>query len=392
MSSASADRRDHNLVLFEQIVKYQRKRRIIGVSMGHGAADSSDLLSLGEYAVLSVLDAKPDKNVKDLAEMNNVERSWMSRIVSGLESRALIRSAVPENDRRAKTLRVTTKGREALEKADDQARQVMDASLESISQSERREFEKLLSDFASGLGAINYPLRDGTDPAFFHLGRISRASGGLGENFMNTGFNVTQLQVLQVLNERESSEIMMSRIQNSLPFDFSTISRVVAEFVRQGLISKKVSSQDKRVFFLSLTADGQKRVTTAHAAAEKVVRDGTKDFSAQKLDRFIEIFEKVTAVMPLQAPARLHTELNIREIVDAELAEQQSKFVARHSGSAVKNDPRKSYGLFHGSELRAVIKVSRDTDDDSINSLLLVGDSLRRKDLLAFFSTVFELE
>jgi DNA-binding MarR family transcriptional regulator len=96
------------------------------------------------FALLNVLGAREGAIQQELGVAMGIDRSTMVLLVDELESAGLADRRPRPEDRRAREVAITAKGRRVLERARGMARQVEDEVLGGLDKSERRELQKLL--------------------------------------------------------------------------------------------------------------------------------------------------------------------------------------------------------------------------------------------------------
>src|ERR1700739_1229697 len=88
-----------------------------------------------------------------------------------------------------------------------------------------------------------------------HFNRFyTRQIGVLDEGLLASPFTLTQARVLFELGTRKT--VTASEIGELLGLDAGYLSRIVQNFVSQGLITRQASKEDGRQWMLSLTSEG----------------------------------------------------------------------------------------------------------------------------------------
>jgi DNA-binding MarR family transcriptional regulator len=96
------------------------------------------------FALLNVLGAREGAIQQELGAVMGIDRSTMVLLVDELESAGLAKRRPHPDDRRAREVAITAKGRRVLERARRMARQVEDEVLGGLDAGERRELLALL--------------------------------------------------------------------------------------------------------------------------------------------------------------------------------------------------------------------------------------------------------
>lgn len=91
----------------------------------------------------------------------------------------------------------------------------------------------------------------------------TREVGALRKNFLDTPWSLGEMRVwFEIAN---GADVTASDIAKALDFDAAYLSRMLARFEKDGLVTRTRSEADGRVSHLKLTARGRKRVEAANA-------------------------------------------------------------------------------------------------------------------------------
>jgi DNA-binding MarR family transcriptional regulator len=101
-------------------------------------------LSAAQLSVLSALESRKADKATDLCKALCYDRSFMSRTLDRLESKALMRRLRRNGERRTITLELTAEGRLVVEQARNCAFDVLRHCMREIPQSEIHHFEVIL--------------------------------------------------------------------------------------------------------------------------------------------------------------------------------------------------------------------------------------------------------
>jgi DNA-binding MarR family transcriptional regulator len=93
--------------------------------------------------------------------------------------------------------------------------------------------------------------------------------GILNKSFMNSKYSLPQTRVLHAINTQEG--ITPKEITAMLNMDKSYLSRILIDFEKKKLITKKVSSTDGRAFNLYATKSGKKEFALIDEASNKQI-------------------------------------------------------------------------------------------------------------------------
>src|SRR3954452_4390783 len=109
-------------------------------------ADALDTIGLtpASFGLLNILGAREGAIQQELGAAMGVDPSTMVALIDGLEKAGLAKREPHPNDRRARAVAITPKGRRTLERGRQMAAQVEDEVLRGLSVSERQQLKKLL--------------------------------------------------------------------------------------------------------------------------------------------------------------------------------------------------------------------------------------------------------
>jgi DNA-binding MarR family transcriptional regulator len=107
-------------------------------------------VSLWEWRTIALLGgAAGPQSLNELARAASIDKSQMSRVVSGLAARGLVLRAIDANDARGVRLTLTRAGRKLYEGLMRAAAERNDAFLECLSERERAAFDAALAKLAT---------------------------------------------------------------------------------------------------------------------------------------------------------------------------------------------------------------------------------------------------
>ena len=113
----------------------------------------------------------------------------------------------------------------------------------------------------------------------------TRQIGVLDEGLLASPYTLTQARVLFELGTHKA--LTAAEICEVLGLDAGYLSRIVQNFVAQGLIKREPSSQDGRQWVLSLTPEGRKAFRALDQASHKVAASSLSRLSAPRRDRLL---------------------------------------------------------------------------------------------------------
>ena len=280
----------HSLLMRYQRARWQRE-------LFHSSTGSEQVaLSHSEEGSLLCLANRTSKNIKDLASELSIVKSWMSRIITSLIERKLLHAEAAASDKRSKTLTVTPSGERALSASAARAGAVIDETLSALSERDRKRLATLLNKFVEGLGASRSESESTQFSELYQLlWRLNRAVGLTGENFLGSGLSISQAHILSLLYDQAKGAIFAKDLDQYVPFDASTISRILSRFESKKWLKKAPFQGDKRSYSLTLTAAGAEALDALHRAVETRFIESLKLFSESDLSDFLQVLQLAAA-------------------------------------------------------------------------------------------------
>jgi DNA-binding MarR family transcriptional regulator len=126
-----------------------RRFQQICVAMIAEALVGEDVVQL-EYAVLQFLDDVPGIDQRRLAEALGIDRNNTGVLVDGLEKKGLLDRRVNGEDRRARQLSVTAKGRKVLDRVRPKSRVTSERILKPLARAEQDQFIEFMVRLIEG--------------------------------------------------------------------------------------------------------------------------------------------------------------------------------------------------------------------------------------------------
>lgn len=130
----------------------------------------------------------------------------------------------------------------------------------------------------------------------------TRQIGVLREGYLNSRFSLAEGRVLQQLSQRQNASA--NTIARDLDLDRGYLSRILRDFVKRGLVTKKRSVSDGRQRLLALTSEGREAFTLLDRRANEQVGGMLRGLPASSQSRLIGAMD---AVENLLAPAKSKT-------------------------------------------------------------------------------------
>ncbi len=266
-------------ILFRMV---QRQNRFISRAPG------STKLSLLESHLLLEVDAAPEINLGELAEILNFDQGNISRTSSSLEKRGYLKSVV-QGRRRALT--VTAKGKKVLRAIDDYADSQISHSMNSLSDVQQSRILSLYNALSEGSQVPETRPRPLEHSLRAPQRRVTRAFGLLGTSAFSSGFNPTAYQVLALLADSDAP-VTSTAISEMLAVKPSNLSVMLSGFKRGGLLLKVPDAEDRRHTFISLSEKGRRVFSQAEESACRTLDEILSASSTEEVEKWLEALSK----------------------------------------------------------------------------------------------------
>jgi DNA-binding MarR family transcriptional regulator len=97
-----------------------------------------------QFGILTMIAARPGMTQHELVGATDVDPSTMVALLDHLEASGLAERRPHESDRRKRSVFLTAKGKQTLERGQKAAAEVGEQTMERLSAEERREFHRLM--------------------------------------------------------------------------------------------------------------------------------------------------------------------------------------------------------------------------------------------------------
>ncbi|WP_026580689.1 MarR family winged helix-turn-helix transcriptional regulator [Bacillus sp. J33] len=136
-----------------------------------------------------------------------------------------------------------------------------------------------------------YLLDDSLGYKLFHASRLM--SNRLNKNFRDNGFDVTyeQWQILSRLYEKDGQTQNQLAVKNER--DQPSVSRLVDNMIKRGLVSRLANKADKRINLIYLTDKAREMKNDLNALALKTIDDASGTISREELEICLRVLDQV---------------------------------------------------------------------------------------------------
>lgn len=242
-------------------------RRAYAVAADNARACIGEDAHVRDVAMLAVLHERGPLSQRQLADLTRVNRTIMVKLVDHLEERGwVVRERNPQ-DRRSYALRLTDAGRTALGRLRrdlDRGERLLTRGLTDA------EHEQLRTDLRTLLGEEGWLSIDSlSEHAGFLIAQAHRLVRGWAlEALEPLGLDPRDFGVLTTIGRDQPCS--QNHLARSLGVSPPAALTFVEELESAGLVRRARRVDDRRFYDLTLTAEGERRVAAAQAAAADV--------------------------------------------------------------------------------------------------------------------------
>lgn len=136
-----------------------------------------------------------------------------------------------------------------------------------------------------------YQLDDSLGYKLFHASRLM--SNKLNQNFKDNNFPVTyeQWQLLSRLYEQDGQTQNQLALLNER--DQPSVSRLIDNMIKRGLITRKSHDKDRRINLIFLTEEGKGMRSSLEMLALKTIDEASKGIEREEMKKCLAILDKI---------------------------------------------------------------------------------------------------
>jgi len=116
---------------------------------------------------------------------------------------------------------------------------------------------------------------------------------------MVSGITMSQFVVLRNLDKK--GRVTVSEVAEDLNVSLSAITALADRLHKAGLVDRRRDEQDRRLVWLTLTGEGEEIVDACRIARMKVVGKYFNQLPEEDVERLIQIYEKILALMKTES-------------------------------------------------------------------------------------------
>ena len=115
--------------------------------------------------------------------------------------------------------------------------------------------------------------------------------GLLDKHFLDSPFSLTEGRVLYEVQHTE--DCTAKKIRENIRIDEGYLSRILNTFRKKGLITKSLSSDDKRLHIIKLTEKGQKEFASLNEHSDQLISRLIEKLSEEECQELLSITERI---------------------------------------------------------------------------------------------------
>jgi DNA-binding MarR family transcriptional regulator len=119
--------------------------------------------------------------------------------------------------------------------------------------------------------------------------------GIVNNHILESNYSLTEARIIYEVGSQEG--VTARAIKEKLQLDEGYLSRMVAQFVKQGIMVKKQSREDKRIFALDLTAKGKQIAADINRQSDKQVEQLVKHLDTREREQLVSLMVQVKQLL-----------------------------------------------------------------------------------------------
>lgn len=119
--------------------------------------------------------------------------------------------------------------------------------------------------------------------------------GVIDSHILDSPYSLTEVRILwEIHNHHEQSARL---IGSALHLDEGYLSRTISKLIKQGLIIKRQSDDDARVYKLALSKKGEKTFLELDKKASDAIKSMTSSLSSTEVTEMVRCMEKIKDIL-----------------------------------------------------------------------------------------------
>lgn len=125
--------------------------------------------------------------------------------------------------------------------------------------------------------------------------RIYRSTNNMMKQHVHPQITTDQFTVLQYIFYKE--RVNSSQLAEEMGVGRSAITALVNRLVEKNMLTRERYKEDRRIVYLSLTAEGKETVIKTEEAIQLYLQDKLNHFPIEDIERFLTSIEKLATLM-----------------------------------------------------------------------------------------------
>jgi DNA-binding MarR family transcriptional regulator len=245
------------------------------------------VLSAQENIILMLIASQPDLQAKNLSKHFKLHPSSVSRLLSYLKKENYIITSKSSADERANVFSFTAHGKALLEKLAVHSRHTSNQLLVHLTSNERVELGKYFSSLADGFEAPADSSTSDEDPTESPRRRLTLAMGLVGKNYLDSGYDVAEYQMLWELFRSPQPRRTMELVR-AVPGERTKLIRFLSSLVESGdaLKSSSDSGGGGSDSLIQMSSSGRRRFGEIHKNACEIMQKAANKLTVSQQKRF----------------------------------------------------------------------------------------------------------
>jgi DNA-binding MarR family transcriptional regulator len=347
-------------------------------------------LNLSEGQILGEVQSKNAWGVLSLSQVTGIEKSAVSRLVTGLRKRRFLKIDVgSKRDGRFKHLALTESGALVLAQ-DDQARSTVSrAILSSLTSADQDAVQKLFASLATGFGKPPSEPRENEHPLRPSQRRLTQAFGLLGGDFLGSGMSICALHVFR-LSVQQPGQLDAQYLNRILPYDQSTIARAIKMLTDRRYLEHSSPPADRRRKILFPTHLGERELKKIEQAMERKFTNALGNAATEMLEISLASLEYAVqhALLHPELPelrSRQKSEFAMKELIVEEELQAARALLIQHLirlpaqllPTTLLDRKSKCFGYYRKTSLVALAEINEELDRASLSGFFCFDEGLQ---------------
>jgi DNA-binding MarR family transcriptional regulator len=249
-----------------------------------------------EFGVLTTLATSGPRSQQELAELLDVNRTIMVKVVDRLEAAGLIERRRNPADRRSYALEPTTEGMAALAEFGPTLTEAETSFAVRLTADEREQLNARLRELLAGLGHEHPPEALADRPGYLLAAVHHRTRDAFAAALAPTGIEPRHFGALATIVA--SAPCTQQLVAEQLGVSGPVVGSLVDELEERGLVARRRNPSDRRSYALEPTDDGRAVLAQARELVDEYSRRITAALGEEHDAQLRALLRKLLGVAP----------------------------------------------------------------------------------------------